>query len=209
MLTRILETLQVVGTAVYELYTLPGRLALPLIVTHAPGLAAWFTIDQGLTPERLAFWISPACWILIVVLVVCIVRLGRNITRYTGALLRSALYRASNFLAGIMVTMSLRLRSLFAHRRRAGIEVDRLIEFDDLDMAVLRTVLAKGPGFALSAPDIAGPFRLRPMQVQRSLDKLSRNKMLASVIGSTDGYENYRLTDYGEAYLATIRANRR
>jgi DNA-binding MarR family transcriptional regulator len=77
-----------------------------------------------------------------------------------------------------------------------------MIEFDDLDMAVLRSVTAKGPGFALAAPDIAGRFRLRPSQVQRSFDKLSQNKMLVSVIGNTDGYENYRLTDYGQAYIA-------
>jgi RIO-like serine/threonine protein kinase len=80
-----------------------------------------------------------------------------------------------------------------------------MIEFDDLDMAVLRSVSMKGPGFAFSAPDLASRFRLRPSQVQRSLEKLDRNKMLASVIGSTDGYDNYRLTNHGIAYLAMFQ----
>lgn len=76
------------------------------------------------------------------------------------------------------------------------------IEFDDLDMAVLHSVSAKGPGFAMSAPDLAEKFTLRPAQVQKSLDKLSNNKLLASVIGSTDGFDNYRLTDSGLAFMA-------
>jgi DNA-binding MarR family transcriptional regulator len=79
-----------------------------------------------------------------------------------------------------------------------------MIEFDRLDMAVLRSVSAKGPGFALAAPDLADRFKLRPSQVQRSLDKLSNSKMLVSVIGNTDGYENYRITDYGHAYIAML-----
>ena len=67
---------------------------------------------------------------------------------------------------------------------------------------MLRSVSAKGPGFALSAPDLADKFTLRPAQVQRSLDKLSKNKLLASVIGSTDGFDNYRMTDSGLAFMA-------
>ena len=77
-----------------------------------------------------------------------------------------------------------------------------MVEFDDLDLAVLRQASALGPGLALSAPELAEQFTLRPAQVQRSLEKLSRNKMLDYVIGSTDGYDNYRMTDYGAAFLA-------
>ena len=77
-----------------------------------------------------------------------------------------------------------------------------MVEFDDLDLAVLRSASAQGPGFALSAPELAEKFRLRPAQVQRSLEKLSHNKMLDYVLGSTDGFDNYRLTDSGAAFFA-------
>jgi RIO-like serine/threonine protein kinase len=80
-----------------------------------------------------------------------------------------------------------------------------MIEFDDIDLAVLRTASAQGPGFALSAPELAEKFTMRPAQVQRSLDRLRQNKMLDSVIGSTDGYDNYRLTDSGFAFLAMLQ----
>lgn len=77
-----------------------------------------------------------------------------------------------------------------------------MIEFDDLDLAVLRSASVQGAGFALSAPELAEQFRMRPAQVQRSLNMLSKNKMLAYVIGSTDGFDNYRLTDSGAAFFA-------
>ena len=77
-----------------------------------------------------------------------------------------------------------------------------MIEFDDLDLAVLRSATMQGAGFAMSAPELAEQFRMRPAQVQRSLNKLSKNKMLAYVIGSTDGFDNYRLTDSGAAFFS-------
>ena len=80
-----------------------------------------------------------------------------------------------------------------------------MIEFHDLDIAVLRSASARGPGHAVSAPDLAEKFTLRPAQVQRSLDKLNKNKMLCSVIGSTDGYDNYRLTESGSAFVAMLQ----
>ena len=73
---------------------------------------------------------------------------------------------------------------------------------DEIDMAVLRSMSSRGPGFAMSAPDLAEEFRLRPTQVQRRLDKLRKSNMLEDVIGTTDGYDNYRLTTSGFTLLA-------
>jgi DNA-binding MarR family transcriptional regulator len=55
---------------------------------------------------------------------------------------------------------------------------------------------------ASSAPELAEKYKLRPTQIQRRLDKLQKNEMLCSVIGSTDGFENYRLTESGLALIA-------
>jgi len=77
-----------------------------------------------------------------------------------------------------------------------------MVEFDRLDLAIMKSAAAKGPGFALSAPELAEQFSLRPAVVQRSLDKLCSNAMINIVIGSTDGYDNYRLTDSGSAFVA-------
>ena len=91
---------------------------------------------------------------------------------------------------------------MFPKRRVDAADFDSIIEFNELDMAVLRSASAVGPGLALSAPDLASRFKLRPSQVQKSMANLHRHKMLAHVIGTTDGFDNYRLTNYGSAYLA-------
>lgn len=75
------------------------------------------------------------------------------------------------------------------------------VHFDEIDIVVLQAAAERGPGFTTSAPELAGKYSLRPSQFQEALGKLSRNKMLTTVIGSTDGFDNYRLTDYGAAYL--------
>lgn len=59
----------------------------------------------------------------------------------------------------------------------------------------------RGRGFTTSAPELASNFGLRPAQFQKSLSNLQSSKMISTVIGSTDGFDNYRLTDYGAAYM--------
>lgn len=73
--------------------------------------------------------------------------------------------------------------------------------FDDFDFTVLQAAANRGPGFTTSAPELASQYGLRPSQFQESLLRLQNSKMITSVIGSTDGFDNYRLTDYGAAYI--------
>ncbi len=93
-------------------------------------------------------------------------------------------------------------------REDDGIDAVPGIDFDDLDLAVLRSAAAGGPGMATSAPEVAEQFKLRPSQVQRSVDKLRRNKMLDVVIGTTDGYENVRLSPSGATFVAMWQRQR-
>ena len=128
----------------------------------------------------------------------------RNVVRQFSALILTLWYRIRLAFQTLVMRVTWKLRALLPRRAKpADMTETPKIEFDDLDMAVLRTVSAQGPGFALSAPDLAEKFTMRPAQLQKSLDKLSKNKMLDSVIGSTDGFENYRLTDYGLAFVNT------
>jgi len=67
--------------------------------------------------------------------------------------------------------------------------------------AMLRTL-----GFRLTLATrtckIAEQLPLLPSKIQQSLDKLRRNTMLDSSIGSTDGFDNYRLTEAGATYVS-------
>ena len=205
MLTQLFNSLRELGADVYDAFAFPGTFLVSRIAEHMPGLAAWLNIHNGETPVLMTFLLSLTYWFLVIVLVTLLLRLGRDIARLLGALVRTVAHRISHYVAGIKTTMLLKLRHWFPRRRSPVADPVPMIEFDDLDMAVLRSVAIKGPGFALSAPDLASRFRLRPSQVQSSMEKLSRYKMLASVIGSTDGYDNYRLTDHGNAYLAMFQ----
>ena len=82
-------------------------------------------------------------------------------------------------------------------------------EFDNIDIAVLRSLFNQGPGMAVSAPELAEQLKLRPAQIQHRLDNLAQNHMLRSIIGSTDGFDNYRLTDSGVAFITMMQRQAR
>jgi hypothetical protein len=85
---------------------------------------------------------------------------------------------------------------------------DSEIHFDNLDLAVLNSAATLGPGFALTAPDLAKEFNLRPRQVQSSLEKLAKNMMLERSFGAAEDYQNYRLSRGGTAFLSMWKRKR-
>jgi hypothetical protein len=146
--------------------------------------------------------VAAVVWILIIFVAWRLLKFVRNTIRNVGAWIRTIHFRIS-LAAGIFKTRIVcRLRQLLPQRNSSGISVIPDIEFDELDMAVMRSMSARGPGYALSAPDIAEQLRMRPAQVQRRLEWLTKNRMLEDVIGSTDGYDNYRLSNSGISFLA-------
>ncbi len=138
-----------------------------------------------------------------------ILRLYRNVARNVEAIFHIVIFRISHAVGNWKTRVVCKLREWLPHRRRRDSEAAPEVEFDDLDIAVLRTAAALGPGFAVNAAELAERFRLRPAQVQRSLKKLSDNKMLDFVIGSNEGFDNYRLTQMGTAFMSTWQAGQR
>lgn len=132
-----------------------------------------------------------------------ILRLYRNVARNVEAIFRIAVYWVTHTLASWKTRVVCRFRQILPRRKRAEIVSTPGVEFDDLDLAVLRAAAAMGPGSAINAAKLAEKFRLRPAQVQQSLNKLSRNKMLDFVVGSDEGFDNYRLTQMGTAFMST------
>jgi hypothetical protein len=72
-----------------------------------------------------------------------------------------------------------------------------------LDLIVLNLAKTLGPGFALSAPELANRLNLRPHQIQECLEKLSRHSLIDHTTIMTDGFENYRLNETG-SYVLTM-----
>jgi len=195
-----LTALRDAGSAVYNAFAWPGDYGLMQLSTLAPEVAANLSTQGNQTTA--VFILSLIYWFLVVVLVTIIVRTCRHLARIVTAALHTIAFRISLELANAKTKLVCKFRERLSWSRSRVDNDTLMVEFDKLDLAILKSAVAKGPGFALSAPELAEKFALRPAQVQRSLDKLCRNSMINSVIGSTDGFDNYQLTDSGSAFVA-------
>ncbi len=182
--------LQELGYSIYGAFVMPGNLVLSIIGV----------VDDDATVAML-FITSLVVWSLIAVAGLMLLKLGQNAARFAVAMIRTGMFRMSHSIRSFKTKLVLKLREMFPRRAARNADVIPMVEFDDLDLAVLRTAAARGPGFTTSAPELAEQLPLRPAQIQRSLDKLRSNKLLENVIGSTDGFDNYRVSQMGTAFV--------
>ncbi len=141
-------------------------------------------------------------WVVVLLTLWRVAKLCGDVVRNIGAAFLTIRHQVGHLLGSWKTRFVIRFRERFPQRRQSGIEAVPEIDFDDLDLAVLRSAATGGPAFAVSAPELAEKFRMRPAQVQKSLEKLRRNRMIDTVIGSTDGFQNYRLTPSGQTFVS-------
>ncbi len=201
MITDLTTILRQFGNAVYNIFVLPGDFLLSQFAAHAPRVAAKLGFVGDDQSDMLLVVLSLLIWFLLAVVVMKILRLWQNFVRISNAMIKTISFRISLATRNLKMRLMCRLRRLIPRRSNRDDAVSE-VEFDDLDLAVLRSTAACGPGFTTSAPELADQFPLRPAQIQRSLDKLSSNKMLDRSTGSTDGFETYRLSQSGAFFLA-------
>ena len=202
MISNWLNTLGEFGVVIREICLVPGEFMLTSFAELAPVTArAWGIAEDGNIIAATAVT-SGFFWLLMVIIAWRLYRYSRSLARNLIALLRTALYRASEAARSLKTLLVCRLSEFSPRQADDGIDTAPEIDFDDLDIAVLRSAAACGPGLATSAPEISEIFKLRPSEVQRSIDKLRQNRMLDTVIGSTDGYGNFRLSNYGTTFMA-------
>lgn len=182
-------------------FTLPGEFCRDLLTQHAPGLASLLGVARPEDSIVFTIVLSLLIWILACVSLWGFVRLVQNTYRITDALLRTLWHRVIQGAGNIKTRVICNFRRLFPMRQSGGLESLPDVRFDDFDFTVLRAAEECGAGFTTSAPELAGKYGLRPAQFHKSLRKLHNSKMIDTVIGSTDGFDNYRLTDYGASYM--------
>lgn len=192
--------------AIVEAFLLPGESVLVLIGKLSPETEAIMRIDYGGTIYPLIF--SLVVWTLVIVLGLMLYGIIKNALWQANALVHTFFYWVKNTAGNLKTRLLWQYRRFFPHRSD-DTEVVSQEEFDKLDIAVLRALFKQGPATASSAPDLAEKFSLRPAQVQRRLDKLTHNQMLRTVMGSTDGYDNYRLTDSGLTFITMMQRQAR
>jgi DNA-binding MarR family transcriptional regulator len=198
MINELTALFRLAGSKLLNIVLWPGDWLLAHLAELVPGVAETLALSSGNSP--LLFAVSLLAWLILFFVLRGIVRFLHNTFRIFERIRRFARFRLSMAL-------------MFGRRR-----IDRLsdafrmwgqteepetphVVFEDRDVTVLDAIIARGPGFTLSAPELTEQLELRPSQVQRSMEKLHDSSLLQSVIGSTDGYDNYRVTPIGEAFM--------
>jgi hypothetical protein len=201
MIMDFTANLREIGNTIHDVFVLPGEFLLSQFAVQAPVVAVKLGFVGDNQSGILTVILSVLIWLLLAVVLTKLVTLWLNILRVVSAMMRTVSFRISlatrNFKTGLMC----RLRRLIPRRSRSA-DAAAEVEFDNLDLAVLRSAATCGPGFATSAPELADQFKLRPSRIQRSLDKLSSNKMIDHVAGATDGFKTYRLSQSGAYFVA-------
>ena len=185
-----------------NLFTMPADYVLSLLREQAPGIASLFGIANAEDSIALTIVLSALIWMLVCVICWVTVKSVQNLYRISEAIIRTAWYRTVQCAGNWKTWAICKYRQLIPKRRSddqplAAPET----QFDDFDFTVLQAAADCGPGITTSAPELVSKYGLRTSQFQSSLSKLHSSKMIATVIGSTDGFDNYRLTDYGAAYM--------
>ena len=201
MMTDFTTSLPQIADTIYNVFVSPGDFVLSQLATHVPAAAATLGYVGEDQSDVALMVLSLLIWLLLAFLVTKFLTFLHNMLRIISAMLKMISFRISLATQNFKMRLRHRLNRFIPQRSDSAEEVPE-VEFDDLDLAVLRSAAAGGPAFATSALELADQFPLRPSQIQRSLDKLSSNKMLDHTAGSTDGFETYRLSQSGAYFMA-------
>jgi len=180
-------------------FLLPGDLLLSVFAWMAPQTVEMLTFGTGKTAVTLI--LALIGWTMLVIGGLLLSRLCRNVAWQISALFRVLVYRAKQFVGDLKTRLIWKYREYFPHKAAQAHSVSQ-DEFDDLDIAVLASVSRRGSGMDTTASGLAEKYKLQPAHVQERLDKLQENHMLRSAISPNDGYQKYRITDSGLAYIA-------
>lgn len=184
-----------------SIYLAPARMTVDWLLMKTPALSDWLGLtDRGASLIALLL-IATCVWLLIVLTVWLALRMARQTIRIVYAATLRSVYRVRQRVSGIKTAL---VCKLMRERSNRTILVSNYtsVTFTDFDLAVLHAAAALGPAESTSAPELSTAFGLRPAQVQASLEKLARNKLLDYAFGATDGFDNYVLSAAGAAYFS-------
>ncbi len=186
--------------AVIAGFLAPGEFLLREAAKRAPGVLAALDVNAG--DSTAALCLAFAYWLVVLLVAARILHVVRLVMRKTSTFLRIIYFWIALFFRSIKTLLVCTLRKFSLWRRPGHPDETRFVEISETELAFLRHAAERGPGFAVSAPELAESFSMRPAQAQRCIDSLAANRLLDYAFGATDGFENYRLTDSGAAFLA-------
>jgi hypothetical protein len=196
------------ATLTVTFFYLPAEELLALLRQHSPELARTLNLDgQDPSPSGMAI-LAAVAWVAVAMTA----WLGLRLLRY---LRRMAEFGFSNLrhqcrLAGSAVRTWLTLRRRQVQGTSVRLRPASLgmaTEFSSTDLSILGAAARLAAGFSTSAPELADLLGLRPVEIQKSLEKLYRNKLLDTTLGSTDGFDNYVISTSGAVLMAMMSRN--
>ena len=178
----------------FAVFTFPGNVLLSFVSAENLGTTQFMWTSLGLS---LVYW-------LVVLLVLFRLRAWlRLVGVMLGRIFGDFAFRIGMHCHNLKRAFAKPINWLRQRRQSAGVESET-IEFDELDMAVLKLAVKQPNGRVISAIELSEHLPVRPSQLQESLKRLRAFRLLDPAMGTTEGYENYRLTPAGVRFVEQI-----
>ncbi len=198
---RLLKIVDSFIDTAYVVVMAPGVWLASKIFEHAPSLAASLGISADGNAVVGPLILTLLSWTIVVLLLRRLLYPLRSLINAFGVMIMRIRYRTLIALHGFKTMSASDSDSIDRPEDADGEEQSEEFKLNRLDLIVLNLAKTLGPGFALSAPELANRLNLRPDQLQKCLEKLSRHSLIDHTPVMTDGYENYLLTDTGSHVL--------
>ncbi len=188
-----------------NLYLVPGRFLLDLIAVYAPPVASWLGLESSSEPVVLTIVLSTLLWLIMCATIWTITRVAFHARRIGEAVVYNAFHSVANAFGSARTWLLCRYRGRFSAFPDNDSAVPVETDIGSFDLAVLQAAAEAGPGYTTSAAELANRFNMLPSRFVQSLQRLHRNQMIDTTIGSTDGFDNYRVTMHGAAFADMCR----
>ena len=202
-MNRLLEIVDSFIDTAYVVIMAPGVWLASKIIEHAPSLAASLGISADGNAVVAPLILTILSWTIAALLLQRLLYPLRGLMKAFGVLIMRMRYRTLIALHGFKTMFASDPDSVGRPRDADDEEQSEEFKLNRLDLIVLNLAKTLGPGFALSAPELANRLNLRPHQIQECLEKLSRHSLIDHTMVMTDDYENYRLNNTG-SYVLTM-----
>jgi hypothetical protein len=200
---RLLEILNSFIDTAYVVVMAPGVWLASKLLEHAPSLAQTLGISADGNAAVAPLILTILSWTIAAVLFRRLLYPLRSLINALGVMIMRIKYRTLIALHSFRTMLGFAADSGDRAKDGDGNVKSEGFKLNRLDLIVLDLAKTLGPGFALSAPELANRLNLGPGQIQECLEKLSRHRLIDHTTVMTDGFENYRLNETG-SYVLTM-----
>ncbi len=200
---RLLDIVNSFIDTAYVVVMAPGNWLASRFLEHAPSFAQTLGISADGNAVVAPLILTILSWTIAALLLRRLLYPLRGLMKAVGVMIMRIRYRTLIALHGFKTMFASDPDSIDRPRDADDEEQSEEFKLNRLDLIVLNLAKTLGPSFALSAPELANRFNLRPNQLQECLEKLSRHSLIDHTTVMTDGYENYRLNETG-SYVLTM-----